>query len=43
MPYTAKAEDVEALFTAAEFSMYVCVCWRALGKTKITTLLFGLV
>lgn len=24
MPYTAKAEDVEALFTAAEFSMYVC-------------------
>lgn len=25
MPYTAKAEDVEALFTAAEFSMYVCV------------------
>ena len=22
MPYTAKSEDVEALFTAAEFSMY---------------------
>lgn len=22
MPYTAKSEDVEALFTASEFSMY---------------------
>lgn len=26
MPYTAKAEDVEALFTAAEFPVYVLFC-----------------